>query len=322
MRALSSWKLSLIALLTTGLFLGFTSCSRNLRNDLVKESYVHKYGVPVTKNEWEKQGEEGQVVQVLKDGTTIVRSYQKKVLHGPTTKTFPLSSTIQTVEQYDQGTLTSVTNHYFTGVPKEEEKFHNGVLVQKRAWYEDGVPALIEHYENGFLTTGEYLTELNTVESRVQEGQGVRLVHGYEGTLLFKDLIHNGQMVERVSYFITGEPSSITHYEDNLMHGQRLTFLAGGLPNTVEEWVHGRQEGITTLYQNGEKIAEVPYIRGKKQGIELKFRDGKEVIGEITWVDDVQHGPCKISIDGVEKTDWYYLGTQVSRNTYERMNIR
>lgn len=301
-----------------------TSCNRNCcRNELVKETYIHKYGVPVSKAEWNNCGKEGQVVKALKDGITVTENYENGALNGKTTYSFSHSSTVQKVELFEQGTLIAATENYPSGVPMSEECFNaDGTLSKVTTWYEDGSPAALETYENNLLVYGEYRNNLNVLESRIQDGQGVRMIRTNDGVLAIKDIIQNGQMIERVTYFATGEPSSMTTYENELMHGVRMTFLTGGLPNTVEQWEHGKQEGLMITYQNGEKIAEIPYHQNKKHGIEKRFRDGLDIVEEITWINDLRHGPSKICIEGAEKTDWYHEGELVSRVTFERLNVR
>ncbi len=298
-----------------------TSCRTFRKADVVHETYIHKYGVPVPKEDWSRNGKDGQVVQLRSDGVTVARTYERGVLHGKTSFSYPNSSTIAKVEFYNSGELVSKRDNYFSGVGKEEEKYEGAIISERLCWYEDGTPSLEEKYENGFIVKGEYRTPTNEIESKVTDGKGVRLVRGAEGELLFKDTIEGGQMIERVAYFPNGDPSSVTPFKNGLVHGTKLTFLQNGLPNTVEEWTHGAQEGTTIVYLNGEKVAEVPFVKGKKEGIEARYRDGKDLVEEVTWKNDIQHGPRKIILDeNHSKTEWYLQGEVVSRATFERMN--
>lgn len=296
------------------------SCRNVDRAGVVTETFIHKYGVPIARSDWTLNGKNGQVVQLKTDGITVSRSYEKGILSGPTTYTFPNSSTIHRVENYDHGTLISEQENYPSGVPCREEKFESEQLAQSTSWYEDGTPAALEYYKNGLIESGEYRTPLNVVESRVQQGIGTRICRSSTGEMLSKDTIQTGQLVERVAFHPSGEPASVTPYESGLVHGLRLTFLPGGLPNTVEQWVHGKQEGSTIVYQNGEKVSEVLYRKGLKHGVEYRYRNGNTLVEEVTWRNGIQHGPHKIIADEVEKTEWYHQGEVVSRTTYERMN--
>lgn len=310
--------------LATLILLSFalTGCRNNTQQcDIVKETYIHKYGVPVTKEDWEKQGQEGQTVSLRSDGVTITTSYVDGIIHGPITYTFPNSSTIQTIETYSEGEFIAKKENFPSGMPMKEEVYEENTLVNLNWWYEDGTPLAQEIYLDTFLMTGEYRTPLNVIESRVQDGHGTRIWRSNDGDLLSKDSVQNGQMVERVTYFANGDPSTVTSFENGQIHGTRLTFLPGGLPNTVEQWVHDIQEGVTVIFQNGEKIAEVPYIQGKKTGIEYRYRDGSSLVEEVSWKNNILHGQRKLFIDGDIKAEWYHEGEVVSRLIFERMNL-
>ncbi len=296
---------------------------RNSRptSDIVQESYVHKYGVPVAKADWEKQGKDGQVIYLRNDGVTITRSFVGGILHGKTTYSFPNSATIQKVENYNNGQLLVVVENYPSGVPKQQEEL-TGILKKVTVWYEDGTPQALENYENEKLTSGEYHTPLNVLESRITGGEGIRVIRDKDGMLVAKDNIQQGELREKVVFFPNGDPSAVEPYENGRIHGLRKTFCIGSLPNTVEQWVHGVQEGTTTYFQNGEKICEAPFMRGVKHGIELHFRNGSEIVQEVNWRNGVQHGPTKIHVGEMTRTEWYHQGELVSRNTYERMNLR
>ena len=256
-----------------------------------------------------------------KDGVTVSSSYSNGILDGPTNYSYPNSSTIQLVEIYLNGELLSKRENFPSGVPMKEEIYEGSALMKLTRWYEDGTPQATEVYQNTFLISGEYRTPLNVVETRILDGHGTRVTRSNEGDLLAKDTVKNGQMIERVTYYANGDPASVTPFENGAIHGTRLTFLQGGLPNTVEQWVQGVQDGTTIVYQNGEKTSELTYFQGNKHGIEHRFRDGELLVEEVCWQDNVQHGQRKIYVDGEVKIEWYHNGELVSRNTYERLNL-
>lgn len=296
-------------------------CRNHYQGDVVKETYLHKYGVPISASDWERQGQEGQVVQLQKNGVTVVRSYSQGILSGKTSWSFPNSDIVAKVECFEEDRLVSCCENYASGTPMQEEDYTADGLVSKRLrWYEDGTPAAVETYEGGLLISGEYRTPLNVVESRVQDGEGLRLSRNNEGELVMQDKIFCGEMVERTNFYSNGDPCSVTPFQCGKVNGSRLTFFRGGLPKTVEQWIDDRQQGTTVLYHNGDKIAEIPFISGKKHGIELRFREGSSLVEEVTWLNDVQHGAHKIYIDGATKTEWYHQGEIVSRPTFERLN--
>lgn len=259
-------------------------------------------------------------MQLRKDGVTVSQSFADGVLHGESTYSFPNTSTLAKVEIYEDGVLVSRKTNYSSGVPQSEEQFESDLIAKRMVWYECGTPQTIEAYASGLLMSGEYRTVQNTLESRVKGGEGTRVIRDLEGTLVAKESIEAGRRVERVDYYPSGDPLAITPYLNEHIHGTRLTFAPGGLPKTVEQWAHDLQEGITTLYQNGEKVSEVTYVRGKKEGIEKKFRDGNILVEEMTWKGDKPHGPRTIYVDGAKQTDYFHQGEIVSRPTFERLN--
>lgn len=310
-----------VPFLALGCLCLFVGCNRKSQyNDVVKETYIHKYGIPVPKADWEIQGKVGQVIQQKRDGVTVTQNYEEGLLHGKVSYSYPHSSLIETEEYYDHGNLKSQRQNYLNGLAKQEETYSGDSITHVTHWYENGTPSSIEMYDHDFLVSGEYRTPLNVTESKVEEGHGTRYVRTYSGELSAKDTIQNGQMVEKMTFFKNGEPSSIIPYANGVVHGVRLTYQEGGLPSTIEQWSHGVQDGITVMYQNGEKVTEVSYAQGKKHGIERRFRDGSTLAEEISWNHDVQHGPRKLYIDGICKTEWYHEGELVSRTTFERMN--
>lgn len=300
----------------------FTSCCRNnTQTCVVKESYIHKYGVPVAKEDWETQGKDGKIIQLQNDGVTVSRQFAHGIPDGETTYSFPNNDTVRYVEHYSNGELISRRENHLNGLPMKEAVYENNVLVKTTYWFEDGIPSATETYENGHIVSGEYRTPLNMLESRVVDGKGTRFRRASNGDFVSKDIILNGSMVERLTFHSQGDPAVITPYENDVIHGTRQTFYPGGLPNTVEQWAYGRQDGITIVFQNGEKIAEVPFINGKKNGIERRYRDGSLLVEEVSWLNNMQHGVRKLYVDGETKVEWYHQGEVVSRTTFERMNF-
>lgn len=316
------WKTNIWVIL--GALCLLPACGARNNRVVIKESYFHKYGVPIPKEDWVRNGKNGSVAELRSDGVTVTKHYENGILQGKSSYTFTNSSTIQTVEIYDKGELVAKTTHYLSGVPMKEEKFQGGILVALNQWYEDGVPSSCECYLDKYLVSGEYKTPLNSVESKVEEGNGTRIVRGSMGELISKDEIRDREMVERVTFFENGEPATVSPYKEGLIDGIRTTFFPGGLPKTREEWVEGKQEGITTLFQNGEKSAEVTYLNNEKHGVERRYHDGKFVVEEVHWKHNIQHGPrLLLAEDGSTlKTEWYLEGELVSRPTFERLNVR
>lgn len=299
-----------------------SSCKKQEENVMVSQSFFHKYGVPVKKEDWLRNGKSGKIEEIFTTGIAHTRTYKGGVLDGETTYTFPNTSTVEIKEMYKNGQLLSRTEHYESGVPKKEESFIGNLLVEVKSWHETGTPAILEKYTNGSLLTGHYFSLENLIESSVEDGLGTRLIRSINGDLMYKDTIEFGKLTQRISYFSSGEPSSITSYKNDLIDGTRLTFLPGGLPSTVESWNQGKQDGIMITYHNGQKFSEIPFAKGVKHGIELRFRDGKEIAEEVSWKKGAQHGSKKVFAGSSTKTQWYHQGELVSRPTYQRLNVR
>lgn len=301
--------------------LTLAGCRNSYQGEVVKETYVHKYGVPVSSSDWARQGEDGQVVQLQKDGITVIRSYAQGIQTGITTWSFPNSDVVAKKQVYDHGCLISETDNYASGHPMQEKLFdEQGEMVRRLTWYEDGTPSAIESYSGDCLTEGEYLSPSNTLDSLVMQGSGTATHRNGDGDLIYQDRFEGGRLVERIEFYSNGDPASVTPFQWGKIAGQRKTYFRGGLPQSVEEWSNDRQQGITCLYHNGEKVAEVPFVEGQKHGIERRYRDGQSIVEEITWDHDMQHGPRKIYVDGDSRVEWFHQGEVVSRPTFERLN--
>lgn len=303
---------------TGSLLLLCASCQRGSQ-DVVSETYVHRYGVQLPAQDWAARGQSGQVVSVRKDGVVETRSYDAGILHGECYYSYPHREAIQTREQYDQGNLVKEVVNYPNGAP-QTQTVHSGPTQQEVTyWYENGVPKGNEIYENGLLLKGEYFTYNHEKESAVDDYNGIRTNRDSFGQLMSRDDIQNGQLLRRTTYHPNGAPQSITPYVNGVIQGQKLTYQPAGEPDTVEEWVGGVQQGNTEVYLTGEKFADVPYRNGQKNGVEKRYRDGEVLVEEINWVQGVQHGPSISYVGGEPRTDWYFQGRKVSKSAYDAL---
>ena len=300
--------------------LALPSCTRNHPVGVVKQTYIHQYGAEMTRDEWNARGQEGSIVSSMDDGVVVTKNYHGGVLDGKTTYTFPHSHIIATTETFAAGELQRKVTHYSTGIPKLEEQFLTNGQRQLTQWYEAGTPRYIEKYQGLRLIEGEYLDDKNNVESRIVNGEGFRIERDVYGLLKSKDQFSEGYLTLRTTYHPNGAPEAVTPYLKGREHGERKTFLAGGEPNTIEEWQDGQQDGVTSSFLNGEIVKETPYVNGKRHGIELHYRSGKRVVEEVSWNQDQRHGPAKRFIEGTTKTDWYFQGRAVSKLSYDELN--
>lgn len=291
-------------------------CAPKLPQGVLKEDYIHKYGVAMSKKEWNDRGNSGKVISTLENGATVTKTYEKDTLHGTSTITFPHSLTIEKTEIYDQGKLTHKIEHFTSGIPMWEEQLLPNGKSLITTWYEDGTPQSYEEYDKKLLNKGEYYSSKNEVESRVQQQEGTRIHRDAYGNLLSKDLIKDGEITLRTTYHPNGDPKTITSYINGLPTHKK-TFWLGGQPNTIEQWHEGEQSGITIVFQNGEKRAEIPYVHGKKHGAEKRFRENEILAEELYWENDKKHGPARTHINGKISTKWYLQDKLVSKLIFD-----
>ena len=289
---------------------------------VLDQTYMHKYGVAVPADYWQSSGEDGAVVSTLSDGVVVTHSYAAGKLDGETQYSYPHSSQMQKSEVYQQGDLVKETEFYFDGTPKKETKYNTPENGQTTitTWYLSATPRSIERYNGDLLLSGEYFSASNQRDALVDDSQGTRLLRDDYGQLLSTDTIKDGQLLLRATYYPSGSPRETIPYKNGVVEGTKRTFNPAGDPNTVEEWVGGAQEGLTTVYQHGDKSAEVHYVNGEKQGLETRYRDGKTKTQEINWSAGLQHGQTTTFVGEVIKTEWYYKGKPTSKADYDYMS--
>ncbi|MEC7839611.1 MAG: hypothetical protein VX777_06195 [Chlamydiota bacterium] len=302
------------------------SCSKKVKysnRGVIKEKYVHKYGVEVQEQDWASRGKNGKVISTLDDGVTVTKHYRAGKLHGDAVYTFPHSDKIEKIESYQNDDLIKVVYHDEMGTPINEIDYTPDGYKIVTVWSDSGAPMSKEMYSDDFLIDGEYYTSNNLVESKIDNGNGTRVVRDQHGDLVSRDLFESGVLTYKTEFYSNGAIKSVTPYVHNVIHGERKTYQQGGEPDMVEKWVTGAKDGTTVAFKNGEKFAEVPYQKGRKDGIERRFRDGKIVVEEITWKNGQRHGPTYTFVDGtLSRTIWYFHGKAVSKSTYDQKSTR
>lgn len=314
-------RFSFLLLGSFGLLL--TSCyNQNSLDQIVSQKYVHKYGFDVSEEEWDQRAQDGKQISTLKNGVKIVRSYENGQLHGPTTYTFPHSATIEKLLVYDQGCLLKETVYDPSGMPIREDlyEFDNRNVIT--LWDENGAPLSIEEYNNDILLEGKYYTSEHVLEGKVEAGFGERVKRDRTGLLISKDKIEEGLIAERTTYHPTGETHAISRYDNYQLHGEQLKFTATGKPLMKLDWNHGVLEGTKVVYRNGIKVAEVPYINGKKEGVEKHYDDLGNVTAEIGWKEDKKHGPSQFYTEEETETEWFFKGQTVNADKFQMLDNR
>jgi antitoxin component YwqK of YwqJK toxin-antitoxin module len=308
-------------LLAAVLALAVFGCQKNKKNnEIVSQTYVHKYGYAVSQKEWDAKNYPGQIITSLRNGVTITATYEDGQLHGPYTMTYPHSKVVEKYILYNAGMPVKEVSYDIAGMPLSE----NTQLTQNRrsltSWYIDGVPKSVEEYVQDELIEGQYFTQDHTLESQVDKGNGLRVVRDIKGILTSKDLIENGMMVRRDSFYANGSPESVAYYFHNQLHGTRKIFTESGEPIAVEDFANGHLHGLSTYYKNGCKELEVYYLYGKKHGIENQFLDGASIMHQITWEHGRKHGKETFFLSDGTKEVWNYEGREVSQVRFEELS--
>lgn len=299
------------------------SCQTNSElGQIVAQKYVHKYGFNVSAEEWEERAKDGQVIETLKTGVKVTRSYENGQLHGPTLYTFANSEIVEKCQIYDQGSLLKETVYDSTAVPIREDVYEFEDRTITTLWDDHGVPLSVEEYENETLLTGSYYTPEHVLESNVDQGLGTRIKRDRSGLLISRDRMENGIIVERTTFHPNGEVHMISHYHDYQLHGEQLKFSATGRPLMRLTWNHGVLDGLKTIYRNGIKVAEIPYANGEKHGVEIHYDDLANLTAEITWKNDKKHGCTKMYSEETVDAEWFFKGQTVGAERFTLLEQR
>src|SRR6185436_11889226 len=141
------------------------------------------------------------------------------------------------------------------------------------------------------LVDGHYFTRHNEIESRVEQGRGIRIVRSGDGLLEAKEEVDQGFVVQRETFYPNGSPETIAFLISGLLHGEKKSFTESGEPLAIREYIHGKLHGKTTFFRNGVRTVEIHYLDGQKNGLETHYLDGDIISQEILWENDHKHGP-------------------------------
>jgi len=291
-------------------------------DQIVSQKFVHKYGFDLSEEEWDQRAKEGQVIATLKNGVTITRSYENGALHGPTTYTYPNSSCVERILVYDQGNLLKETTQDMSGVPIQEEVYEFDDRLILTSWNDKGVPLSVEEYNGELLVEGKYYSNEHELEAQVERGNGQRTKRDRSGLLISREQIENGVMSSRTTFHPNGQVHTVSHYQDYLLHGEQTKYTISGRPLMSLYWDRGVLDGTKTVYRNGIKVAEIPYLHGQKNGTELHYDDLGNLIAEILWRGDKKHGCCKSYTEESQESEWFFEGKPVTADRFDFLQNR
>lgn len=290
------------------------------KTNIISKRYVHKYGYPVPKEEWQEHNYPGQVITALSDGVTVTSTYENGKLHGPTTYTFPHSQAIEKCIIYNQGQKVKETSYNSNSMPLQEWIQLSPQRYSLTSWYIEGCPMMVEEYAGNELIEGQYFTALNEIEARVEKGDGIRISRDQTGMLLSKEVVEGGYTVKKETYYPNGVPESISYYALGKLNGNKQTFTTSGEPLALEEWVNGQLHGKATYFRNGNRYLEISYLNNQKNGTERHYTDGDLLTQEINWENDLKHGSTIYYTDSDIQQHWFYAGQPVSKKKFDDYN--
>lgn len=301
----------------------FTSCqSAGPADEIISQTFVHKYGFETSAEEWEAREKDGQVVTMLKNGVKVTRAYENGQLHGPTTHTFPHSSIVERLLVYNNGTLLKESVNDAAGMPVREEVYEFDNRTITTMWDDKGAPLSIEEYDNQTLMEGKYYTPEHELEASVENGCGERVKRDRSGLLISRDEILDGAILSRTTFHPNGQVHTVSHYHDYQLHGAQLKYTASGKPLMELHWDHGVLDGSKIIYRNGSKVAVIPYSKGQKHGTESHFDDLGNLTAEIEWRNDKKHGTTKLYSEETTDTEWFFKGQSVSAEKFKTLEVR
>ena len=283
----------------------------------VAQTYTHKYGQVLSEKDWRDKGSYGTITSRLPNGVTRIETFEQGVLHGECSETFPFNQAIALRQVYERGQKAQEVGYSTGGAPLQKQEWRGDQRIAT-TWYPDGSPMAVESYEQDRLISGEYFNREHELEAQVLEGKGYRICRDTQGKILAQEEISSGEVCLHTEYFDSGIPSKVTPFFRGAIHGLVATYLPDGQPSSTEHYHLGKRHGLTTLFLNGDRAQEVPYVHGKKEGVEKHYEDGHSVVRTVAWREDLQHGPTETLLPEARSIEYWYRGALVPKLTYER----
>jgi antitoxin component YwqK of YwqJK toxin-antitoxin module len=293
------------------------SCEKSNNTNVVSQNFVHKYGFDVSEKEWKDRNSEGQVVSVLKTGITVNQTYSNGILHGPTTYSYPHSNIVHKCYLYEEGSLLKIVVNDHRGIPYFEEAYEYDNKRILTFWNQTGVPLKKEEYENNQLVYGQYFDSNNQKESSIENGTGIRINRNRKGVLLSKDLFQDGKLLTRTGFYENGTLQSETSYSDYILNGEQKKYSTTGNIALQQTWNKGKLDGLKVLYKDNTRVAEIPYMLGKKDGVEKHYHLDGTLAGEVHWVQGQKHGSDRKYENDETKIKWFFRGENIAPGQFE-----
>lgn len=299
----------------------FMACDRNNSGEeVVSQKYIHKYGFELDEKEWIARDRDGKIEQYLENGVKVAKTYENGYLHGETTYSYPYSATVEKSYMYEEGELVQETFHDRSGVPIQQKTYDSEDEKTITFWNVSGSPLRIERYERGLLVDGTYYSPQNTIESEVQEGEGIRYKRSRTGVLLGIDHISQGELQKRTTFYPNGQTHVVSEFSDYLLNGKQEIYTASGRLYMSKDWEDGFMHGKKIAYKNDQVVMETPYEYGKKDGVEKRFDPQGNLLAEIRYQDDEKHGlTIRYSDKDLAKEEWFFHGKATSHERFQAL---
>lgn len=285
------------------------------------DRYFHRYGVEVSKTDFDARGATGKVVSHLADGRISQSQLKAGRLHGRKTLTFPYSEIVEMTLEYDEGKLLSKTVHDSKGAPQEKiEILAEQSNYVKQTWYPQGSPRSKEMWDQGRLMDASYFDLQNLPVSKIESGYGVRTIFTDTGLVSARAEYKGGWLCSEHSFDVqTGVTLSEIPFVKGIKSGIASYFTVQGDLLRTESWLDGELEGEVIEYEKDYPTVIYSYVAGKREGLEYRYRG--ELLAETwMWKDDRRHGEHKVYVDEqLVRTDFYFNGVKVSKQGYDQL---
>jgi len=87
-------------------------------------------------------------------------------------------------------------------------------------------------------------------------------------------------------------------------------------------WSKGKIDGLQQCYRNKIKYLEIPYIDGKKEGVEREYDLNGNLVKEIHWENDLRHGSSRYYHPDYTDIQWYWKGIAVDLKKFQTLEFR